>query len=76
MKKVYTLFFTTLETTNFDVPTPTLFIMFCFNAIVIILISNIIIAVISDCYADMNTKVELVFWDYRFEVILQEKNVF
>ena len=71
MTKVYTLFFSTLEATDFVVPMPTLFLMFCFNVIVIILLSKIIIAVMSDCYADVNAKAELVFWDYRFEVSLR-----
>mmetsp|Transcript_38896 Transcript_38896/g.71270 ORF Transcript_38896/g.71270 Transcript_38896/m.71270 type:complete len:713 (+) Transcript_38896:152-2290(+) len=69
MEKVYTLFFGTLEADDFDVPDPTLVTLFFFNIIVIILLLNIIIAVMSDCYADVNSDAELVFWDHRFELI-------
>lgn len=54
MTKVYSLFFGTLEADDFDVPGPTLVTLFFFNIIVIILLLNIIIAVMSDCYADVS----------------------
>mmetsp|Transcript_9865 Transcript_9865/g.22189 ORF Transcript_9865/g.22189 Transcript_9865/m.22189 type:complete len:737 (+) Transcript_9865:240-2450(+) len=69
MEKVYSLFFGTLEATDFDVPGPTLVTLFFFNIIVIIMLLNIIIAVMSDCYADVSGHAELVFWDHRFELI-------
>lgn len=68
-EKVYSLFFGTLEADDFDVPAPTLVALFFFNIVVIILLLNIIIAVMSDCYAEVNANAELVFWDHRFELI-------
>lgn len=68
-EKVYSLFFGTLEADDFDVPTPTLVTLFFFNIIVVILLLNIIIAVMSDCYVEVNANAELVFWDHRFELI-------
>lgn len=70
MEKTYSLFFGTLEADDFtSVPPPTLVTLIIFNIIVIILLLNIIIAVMSDCYADVESQAELVFWDHRFELI-------
>ncbi|KAL7534221.1 hypothetical protein ACHAWF_004759 [Thalassiosira exigua] len=69
MEKVYSLFFGTLEADDFDVSNPTLITLFFFNVIVVILLLNIIIAVMSDCYADVSSQAEAVFWEHRFELI-------
>lgn len=55
---------------DFNVPSPTLVTLFFFNIIVIILLLNIIIAVMSDCYAELSASAELIFWDHRFELIV------
>lgn len=69
MTKTYSLFFGTLEASDFDVPSPTLVTLFFFNVVVIIILLNIIIAVMSDAYAEVENEAELVFWDHRFELI-------
>ncbi len=69
MTKVSTLFFGTLEATDFDVPQPVLALMFFFNTLVMLLFLNIIIAMMSDSYAEVNERAESVFWDHRFELI-------
>ena len=69
MNKIGFIFFGALEAEDFDVPEPTLVLFILYNLIVIILLLNIIIAVMSDSYTDVNQQAELIFWNHRFDLI-------
>ena len=66
MNKIGFIFFGALEAEDFDVPQPTLVLFIFYNVIVIILLLNIIIAVMSDSYTEVNQGAELIFWNHRF----------
>jgi len=69
MNKIGVIFFGAVEAEDFDLPRPTLVLFILYNIFVIIILLNIIIAIMSDSYTDVNQRAELVFWNHRFDLI-------
>lgn len=69
MRKIGSIFFGALDPDDFDLPQPTLVLFIFYNLFVIILLLNIIIAVMSDSYVEVNQTAELIFWNHRFDLI-------
>lgn len=69
MQKIGIIFFGAVEGEDFDLPQPSLVLFIFYNILVIILLLNIIIAVMSDSYAEVNQGAELIFWNHRFDLI-------